>query len=69
MMQFSFELATILTTICHNTEKQPFRNRFLHDFDYSHISLVVSQEGQPLWKVVGHLAILHGKRPMASSNF
>ena len=61
--------ATILT-ICHNTEKQSFCNRFLHDFDYSHIiSLMVGQEGQSLWKVVGHLAILHGKRPTASSNF
>ena len=35
-------------------------------------SLVVDQEGQPLCKVVGHLANLwqlHGKRPMASRNF
>ena len=32
-------------------------------------SLLVGQEGQPLWKVVGHLAILHGKWPTASSNF
>ena len=37
-------------------EKQPLRNRFLHDLDYC---LMVGQEGQPLWKVVGHLVILH----------
>ena len=63
--------------ISHNTDnyviklkkKQPLRNIFLYDFDYSHISLMVGQDGQPLWKVVGHLAILHGKRTMASSNF
>ena len=28
-------------------------------------SLMVGQEGQLLWEVVGHLVILHGKRPMA----
>ena len=27
-------------------------------------SLMVGQDGQPLWKMVGHLATLHGKRPM-----
>ena len=32
-------------------------------------SLMVGQEGQPLCKVVDHLAILPAKQPMASSNF
>ena len=57
----------LLTTMhdCHNIERQPFHNRFLYDFDYSHISLMVGQEDQPLWKVhvIGHLATW--KRPMA----
>ena len=32
-------------------------------------TMMVGRDGQQLWKVVGHLAILVGKRPTASSNF
>ena len=55
-------------TNTHNTEKQPFRNRFLYDLDHF-LWWLAKRANHGLWKVVGHLAILHGKLPMASSNF
>ena len=61
--------ATILT-ICHNTEKQSFCNRFLHDFDYSHIiSLMVGQEGQSRtyfgkWLAIWQFCTENGQRPV-----
>ena len=53
MMYFPLELATIILTICHNTEIQPF-------------SLWLAKRANHFGK---WLAIWHGKRPTASSNF
>ena len=36
---------------------------------WSSLFVLVGPKGHVLWEMVGHSAILHGKRPRASSNF